>query len=130
VFHHLFNLYALSEMKVDEKNNIINIEQGDARLKVSFLNAEKLSFRQIKGFPEAPPEHGEPDQWHVYATTGRKSTSSKYMTLLVPFRQNDEPEIKVVNIVENQDEVSLELIIEGKSYYIDFMPEIRIRKAN
>jgi len=86
-------IHALSEMNIDEKNNIINIEQGDARLKVSFLNSEKLSFRQIKGFPEAPPEHGEPDQWHVY-------------------------------------EVSLELIIEGKSYYIDFMPEIRIRKLN
>jgi len=72
-----------------------------------------LAVKQIKGFPGAAPEHGEPDQWHIYASTSPKSKTSKFITLLVPFKKNEKPQIKVNNLVEKPDEVSLELRIGG-----------------
>ena len=119
-------IHSLSEMKIDKKNKIINIEQGNARLKVKFLQSGNLSFKQIKGFPGAAPEHGEPDQWHIYASTGPKSKTSKFITLLVPFKKNEEPEIKVNNLMEKPDEVSLELNVKGTTYYISYLPDFKV----
>ena len=120
-------LHSLSEMKVDDNSKIINISRGDARLKVRFLQSGKLNFTQIKGFPDAPPEHGEPDHYHTIATTSSKSTKANYITLIVPFKDGNEPVITVVNLVEKPDEISLTLIFQGKKYFIAFLPKVDVK---
>ncbi|MCK4966555.1 heparinase II/III family protein, partial [bacterium] len=120
-------IHALSEMNIDKENKIINIAQGDARLKVMFLQSGKLGFTQIKGFPEAPPEHGEPDQYHIYASANPKSKTGKFITLLVPFKNGKEPEIEVNNLIEKPGKVSLELNINGKKYYISYLPDVKVQ---
>jgi hypothetical protein len=120
-------LHALSEIKFDKDNNIMNISQGDARLKVKFLQSAKVNFSQIKGFPDAPPEHGEPDHYHAIATTSLKSTKTNYITLLLPFKKDHEPEVKVDNLTEKQGEVSMVLSFQGKKYLIGFEPKVDIK---
>lgn len=121
-------LHALSEMNVDENKNSIRILQGDARLKVLLLQSEKLNLNQFKGFPD-PPEHGEEDQWHVTASTSSKRTASKFITVLIPFKRDKEPELSVDNLIEKPKEVSLELSIKDKKYFISFMPEVTVREV-
>jgi hypothetical protein len=116
-------LHALSEIKFDNENKVMNISQGDARLKVLFLKAGKLNFSQIKGFPDAPPEHGEPDHFHAIATT---STKTSFITLLVPFKKDNEPLVTIDNLIEKPNEVSLVLNFQGKKYFIGFLPKIEI----
>ncbi len=123
-------LHALSEIKFDNDNKVMNITQGDARLNVRFLQSEKLNFSQIKGFPDAPPEHGEPDHYHAIATTSVKSTKTNYITLLVPYKKDNEPDVKVESLVEKSDEVSLVLNFRGKKYFIGFLPNVEIRVLN
>ncbi|GAF86124.1 unnamed protein product, partial [marine sediment metagenome] len=122
-------LHALSEMNVDPEKRSITISQGNARLKVLFLQSEKLNFHQFKGFP-VPPERGEEDQWHVTASISSKSTASKFITVLIPFKKYKEPELSVDNLIEKPKEVSLELNIKGKKYFISFVPEVSVQKVN
>jgi hypothetical protein len=122
-------LHSLSEMQIDGITKIINISQGDARLKVRFLQSGKLNFSQIRGFPDAPPEHGEPDHFHSIATTTTKSTKASFITLLVPFKTDSEPHVSVDNLIEKQDEVSMSLTFQGKKYLIRFLPDFEIKLA-
>jgi hypothetical protein len=114
-------------MKIDDNNKMINISQGDARLKVRFLQSGKLNFNQIKGFPDAPPEHGEPDHYHTIATTSLKSAKATFITLLVPFKKDNEPAVTVDNLIEKPGEVSMVLIVQGKKYSISFLPNVEIK---
>lgn len=120
-------LHSLSEMKIDGNNKIINISQGDALLKVRFLQSGKLNFNQIKGFPDAPPEHGEPDHYHTIATTSIKSTKASFITLLIPFKKDSEPLVTVDNLIEKPGEVSMALTFNGKKYLIRFLPDVEIK---
>jgi hypothetical protein len=113
-------------MKIDDKNKMINISQGDARLKIRFLESGKLNFNQIRGFPDAPPEHGEPDHFHTIATTSTKSTKASFITLLVPFKKDYEPQVTVDNLIEKPGEVSMVLTFQDKKYLISFLPDVEI----
>jgi hypothetical protein len=106
---------------------MINISQGDARLKVRFLQSGKLNFNQIKGFPDAPPEHGEPDHYHAIVTASSKNTKTIFITLLVPFKKDSEPVVAVDNLIEKPGEVSMMLTIKGKKYFIGFLPNVEIK---
>ena len=44
-------LHALSEIKFDNDNKVLNISQGDARLKVRFLQSEKVKFQPDQRIP-------------------------------------------------------------------------------
>lgn len=120
-------LHSLSEMQIDSENKNISISQADIRLMVRFLQKGKLNFSQIKGFPDAPPEHGEPDHWHTIATTSMKSTAANFIALLVPFKNGSEPLITVSGLTEKPDEVSLVLTFKGIKYFIGFLPEAEFK---
>lgn len=120
-------LHAFSEMKIDKENKTILVSQGNSRLKVRFFQAGDLNFEQIKGFMEAPPEHGEPDHYHLIAATASKSTKANYITLLLPYKNNHEPEVTVEKLVEKPDEVSLQLGFQGKKYAISFLPKAEVK---
>ena len=123
-------LHALSEMNVDSKQKCITISQGDARLKTLFLQSEKLDFNQFKGFPDPPEMRGENDQWHVTASTSSKSATSKFITVLIPFKKDKEPELAFNNLIETSNEVSLELSMNGKKYFISFKPVVSVRQLD
>lgn len=106
---------------------MINISQGDARLKVRFLQSGKLNFNQIRGFPDAPPEHGEPDHFHAIATTSNKSIKASFITLLIPFKKDSEPLVTVDNLIEKPGEVSMSITFQGKKYLIRILPEVEIK---
>lgn len=122
-------LHALSEMRIDGDDKRVIVSQGDARLKVQFLQPGGLSFNQLRGFPDAPPEHGEPDQWHVVASTTLKSRRSRFITLLIPFRNGREPTVTVANVVDRPDDVSLRLTREGKEYRVMLFPKVTVSSS-
>ena len=121
-------LHALSEMDFDSEDKSITVFQRNARLKVLFLQSGKLNFNQFKGFPD-PPEYGEKDQWHITASTGLKTAKSKFITLLIPFKKDKEPEISIDHMIDEPNEVSLELNIKGKSFFVSFMPEVTVQEV-
>ena len=122
-------LHALSEMNMDSEKKIITITQDNAKLKVLFLQSGKLDFNQFKGFPDPPEMGGKIDQWHVTASTNKKSTTSRFIAVLIPFKKDKEPELSVDNLIETLNEVSLELIIKGKKYFISFLPKVTVQQV-
>ena len=127
-------MHAFSEMDVDNENKSFIISQGDARLKVRFLQSEELNLQQFSKIPY-PPERGEEDQWHLTATNASPEEAIDIITLLTPFRSNEEKEISVSNLkvtgggsTNQTKEISLELIIEKEKYQINFLPKATVRK--
>lgn len=131
-------LHALSKMEVDSKQRFITISQGNARLKVLFLQPKKLNFNQFEGFPDPPEVNKNPmnvtmgirekDQWHVTASTSPKSATSRFIVVLVPFEKDNEPKLSVGHIIESPAEVSVELNINNKKYFVSFVPEVTVRE--
>jgi len=119
-------LHSFSKMRINEDNSSVLITQGNARLEVDFLRPEKLDLFQFRGFPD-PPEHGEIDQWHFTASTSSKTMSSKFITLLVPYKENNKPEISVEHLIEKSDEVCMELNINGVKRFVGFLPEVMVK---
>ncbi|MFC1562721.1 DUF4962 domain-containing protein [candidate division KSB1 bacterium] len=121
-------LHALSEMSVNEFNKSIVISEGNACLKVNFLQSGKLNFNQFKGFPDPPEMRGENDQWHVTSSTVSKSTKAKFITVLVPFKKDKEPNISVGHLVEDINVVSVDINIDDKKYFISLVPEVSVKE--
>ena len=126
-------LHALSEMNVNESKKSITISQGDVRLKVNLLQSDKLKFDQFPGFPDPPEARGETtpeykDQWHVTASTASKNTKAKFISVLVPYKKDKEPDISIDHVVEEEDKVSLELKIDNKKYFVSFEPEVSVKE--
>jgi hypothetical protein len=132
-------LHALSEMDVNQAEKSIIISKGDAGLKVKFLQGE-LMFEQFTGFPH-PPELIEyadntmpqfttrlEDQWHLTGTTISKNHKAKLLSVLVPFKQGRKPKISVGRIVDNPEEVSVEVRIDGKGYFVRLTPEVTVKE--
>ncbi|MHC4396239.1 MAG: DUF4962 domain-containing protein [Planctomycetota bacterium] len=123
-------LHSLSEMSIDSAQKSITISQGDARLKVVFLQRGQLDFEQFKGFPD-PPEVNknpmnvvmgkiEPDQWHVTVSTRPKSTAARFVTVLLPFKKGEEPEVSDGRVTEKAGWISIELKINGKKHSVGY----------
>lgn len=87
-----WRLHSLSEMTLPEHGTMpahVLVAQGNARLDVRFLSPKELDFEQTVGF-EHPPEHGEPDQWHLVAALRQPSEVARFLTVLVPYKGGDE----------------------------------------
>jgi hypothetical protein len=123
-------LHSLSSMNFDSMNKMINISQGKARLKVQFLQSGKMDFQQIKGFPDAPPEHGEPDHYHLIASPSGKNTSVKFIALLLPYKQNQLPNVTIDQLIEKTDEISMIVNFEAKRFHVNLLPKVEIKIMN
>lgn len=126
-------LHALSKMSVNESKKSIIISEGNARLKVNFLQSGKLNFNQFSVFPDPPENRGDStpeykDQWHITASTVSKGTKAQFITVLVPFKKDKEPDISVGKLVEEINNVSFELNIDGKKYFISLVPEVSVKE--
>ena len=126
-------LHALSEMSVNESGKSIIVSEGDSRLKVNFLQSGKLKFDQFSGFPDPPEYRGEgrsayKDQWHVTVSTVLKSTKAQFITVLVPFKKDNERDISFGHLVEDINKISFELNIDGKKYNVSLLPEVSVKE--
>ena len=126
-------LHALSEMSVNESGKSIIVSEGDSRLKVNFLQSGKLKFDQFSGFPDPPEYRGEgrsayKDQWHVTVSTVLKSTKAQFITVLVPFKKDNQRDISFGHLVEDINKISFELKIDGKKYYVSLLPEVSVKE--
>ena len=126
-------LHALSEMKMDERKKSITISQGDVRLKVNLVQSDKVKFDQFSGFPDPPEVRGETtpdykDQWHVTVSTPSKNTKAKFISVLVPYKKENEPDISIDHVVEEENKVSLELKVDDKKYFVSFKPEVSVKE--
>jgi hypothetical protein len=77
-------LHALEEMKIDRAAREVLVHRGDARLKASFVEPQKLTFTQTDKF-DPPPENGAANQWHLTAAAER-SSSALFLVVLQPHR--------------------------------------------
>jgi len=68
------------------------------------------------------------DHWHLKASTVSKSTTAKFISVLVPYKKDKYPDISVDNLLEKIDEVSMRLSINGKKYLINLVPEISVKE--
>ncbi|HDY87692.1 MAG TPA: DUF4962 domain-containing protein, partial [bacterium] len=118
-------IHALSEMSIDELNKSITISQGNIKLETFFLQKEELSFKQFKGFP-VPPELGEEDQWHVTASAVSKKKAAHFITLLVPYKEEQKPEFSIKQVTEKSNEISIIIIINNKQYIVSFLPGVSV----
>jgi hypothetical protein len=88
-------LHALQEMKLDPAAGSILITQGKTRLAVRLISTAPLDFSQFAGFPVKPEERasGAPDQWHFTARTRTKSPEAKFLAVLAPYREGQNPPV-------------------------------------
>jgi hypothetical protein len=132
-------LHALSEMDVDQTEKSIVISQGDAGLKVKFLQGE-LIFDQFTGFPHPPefiaytdntmPQYTTrlEDQWHLTGSTISRNHTAKFISVLVPFKQGRKPKISAGRVLDDPGEVSVEFSIDGKRYFVSLMPVVSVKE--
>ncbi|MFQ6097612.1 MAG: DUF4962 domain-containing protein, partial [Armatimonadota bacterium] len=92
-------LHALERMKVDAQGRRVWIERGDARCRVDFLLPEGLRFTQTDQFP-VPPETGNPNQWHLAASSEEKAAGRQSLIVIIPSRADDADEPPEVALLE------------------------------
>ena len=62
----------------------------------------------------------EPDQWHIKVSSRPKSKAYRFITIFLPFEQDNEPEVSNSRVTEKADEISIELTINGKEYSLSY----------
>jgi hypothetical protein len=133
-------LHALSKMIVNEAEKSILISEGNARLKVLFLQSDDLNFNQFTGFPHPPvlidytdvtmPQFTREikDQWHLTASIPLKARKTKFVSVLIPFKKGDEPDISVERWFEEPNDFYFEITINDKAYFIKLLPEVSVNE--
>jgi len=83
--------HALEEMEIVPGG--FNVRRNAARLAVRFIAPQSLEIAQHDRFTY-PPEgrcRGLAAQWHLSAQTAAPAESARFMTVLVPYRDGEEP---------------------------------------
>jgi hypothetical protein len=120
-------------MNIDKSGRSFTIYEGDARLKVQFIQSDRISLDQFTGFPYPPESRGEnspayEDQWHLIASTDAKNRKSKFISVLVPYRKDMERSISINNLVEEPNNISFDLAIDDQGYFVVLEPDISVKK--
>lgn len=76
-------LHARNEMQLGPDAALIT--NGDARLHVEFVEPQGLKLSQTDQFT-VPPERDLPNQWHLTASTPRKSKTADFVTIMFPYK--------------------------------------------
>ena len=109
-------------MQVDNEAGTILVSQGDARLKVKFLQRGQIDIDQFTGFPYPPEYRGGTtpdykDQWHLTASTTGKRSKANFITLLVPYKKDRKPVIHVSGLAENENQISFWLTVNEEKLF-------------
>ncbi len=82
-------LHSMSEMQADAATRRVLVRQGDARMDVCMLAPTKIRFAQTdRALPavEADRPGNWPEQWHLTASTADKTGSTRFLTVLWPWK--------------------------------------------
>lgn len=82
-------LHAEQEMELRQEKGEIVVQRGDARCLVKFLEPNGLTLAQTDQF-DPPPTTPRPNEWHATATTVAKAAKQRFITLVIPFRADEE----------------------------------------
>jgi uncharacterized protein DUF4962/heparinase II/III-like protein len=87
-----YMLHSLEKMQLNQKQQELFVENGEAGLDVYFLSTSALDFSQSDKFSVDPEERyeGAPDQWHFTASTVDESDEMRFLVLMIPRRLKDE----------------------------------------
>jgi hypothetical protein len=129
-------LHSLSQMQVDQGSGSVLISQGNARLRVDFLEPADLSLTQSGGFPDPPEVNRNPmnvkmgvreeDQWHLTASTPAKSKRARFVVLLSPFRADHPVVIERIRLRGD----TLQFDLRGTAYTIRIGPRITVKRGS
>ncbi|MEW6356221.1 MAG: DUF4962 domain-containing protein [Planctomycetota bacterium] len=92
-----WRLHALHEMSCDEEAAVVTIREGDARLRVEFLEPTGMKFSQTDKFDVPPEKPDSPNQWHFTASPSGKARDIRFVTVLLPYRAKDEKSLPTVS---------------------------------
>ncbi len=120
-------LHTMSEMRINESEKSIIISQNDAMMNVQFLKPQEIRFTQFKGFPD-PPERTSYDQWHTYAETPGKLSSTEFLTILTPYKKGRESDVPGVTLSGTNDSPILTITRNGRTYKVAFKPNISVER--
>ena len=105
-----FLLHALNRMGVEDKDGIIRVKDGPARLVVRVIASGPIGITQTDRFRVKPvygdtPDTAEteeqrlvryPNQWHLLAKTQTPAKEARFLAVMVPYRESEpEPSIEV-----------------------------------
>jgi len=98
-------LHALNEMEVDPTTGAMTIRQGKARLAVRLLASEPIEFSQSDKFSVPPGERakGSPPQWHLTAHTTSDAEETKFLAIMIPYRESESP--PTIEVVDGENTV-------------------------
>jgi hypothetical protein len=88
-----FQWLAHAEEKMELERSGFRVRRGAARLQVKFICPTELSLKQDDRFfvdPEARHD-GAPKQWHLTAETAEPAPVARFMTVLLPHCEGQEP---------------------------------------
>ena len=112
-------LHALEQMKLDESARTVEIQRGEARLKVQFLLPETLRFEQAENFPTATLGK-YPPQWHLTAHSETPVARRQFVTVLLPHRKGAEAALAAARLIEGRNCRAVEVRTAGARHVILF----------
>ncbi len=116
-----FMLHALKEFAVNEEEANLRVEQPKAGVLVKYLSPIALKMKQWDGF-EPKPDKEFPNQWHVQAGTSEKRTELGMLTVILPYRNGQAPEVSCER-VESATAIGARIKVNGKSRLVAFRKE-------
>ncbi len=81
-------LHAVNQFDVKDQRNI-EVRSGDVVCDVDFLEPPGLTFAQTDQYDPNPRERVKLREWHLTATTAKKSRTIEFVTLLRPHRNGE-----------------------------------------
>lgn len=103
-------LHAGNEMALDEDEARVTVAHGDVRLEARFLEPEGLAFSQETGWdPEPTRPEDAPAQFHFTASTVEEAAEQRFVAVLAPYRDGEEPVYSDVEVLEAEGGMALEI---------------------
>ena len=78
-------LHAVNQFAVNDQRNI-EVRSGDVVCPIDFMEPAGLTFTQTDQYDPNPRERVKLREWHLTATTAKKSRSVEFVTLMRPHR--------------------------------------------
>ncbi|MCP5521764.1 MAG: DUF4962 domain-containing protein [Verrucomicrobiales bacterium] len=113
-----FMLHALAPFGIDEGNAGLQVTQPKAGAVVRYLSSAPLRFRQWDGY-EPPPTKEFPNQWHVEAGTTEPLEALNLLTVIVPYRAGEQPEVNATRADDASGTVAV-IVVGGEKYALEF----------
>ena len=117
--HFQFMLHAPVSFVGGKTDSQWKVQKTSAGVTVNYLPPQPLKFTQTNGWPFKSIRGTIPDQWHLEAATTSAGSQLGMLTLLVPHRGNDAPQIEAKRL-ESPSAIGARVDLNGKEFLIAF----------